>query len=97
MPTHTVLGSWTPEGKHLNHGDGPRVDRPAFLSDIAVLLATSASQLTSPMGSLVVGAHPGRKTRIDTRVQGSAIHNLKYHWSALSRLSDLPRIQSIGA
>jgi hypothetical protein len=42
-PTYTVLGSWGPDGKHANHGDGSRVNPPAFLSDIAVLLETSDS------------------------------------------------------
>ncbi len=37
-PTRTVLGAWTPDRSHSNFGDGPRVDRDAFLSDIAVLL-----------------------------------------------------------
>ncbi len=37
-PTHTILGGWTPDRTHVNFGDGPRVDRDAFLSDVAVCL-----------------------------------------------------------
>lgn len=37
-PTHTILGGWTADRTHVNFGDGPRVDRDAFLTDIAVLL-----------------------------------------------------------
>ena len=38
-PTHTILGRWTPDRMHGNLGPGPRVDRDAFLSDIAICLA----------------------------------------------------------
>jgi hypothetical protein len=37
-PTRTVLGGWSPERNHMNYGDGPRIERNAFLSDIAVLM-----------------------------------------------------------
>jgi hypothetical protein len=37
-PTHTILGGWTANRTHVNCGPGSRVDRDAFLSDIAVLL-----------------------------------------------------------
>jgi len=41
-PTQTILGGWTADRTHVNCGDGPRVDRDAFLSDIAVLLLRQA-------------------------------------------------------
>ncbi len=41
-PTHTILGGWTGDRTHVNFGDGPRVDRDAFLSDIAVMLLQQA-------------------------------------------------------
>jgi hypothetical protein len=41
-PTHTILGKWTADRTHGNVGPGPRVDRDAFLSDIAVCLSQQA-------------------------------------------------------
>lgn len=41
--SRTVIGAWTPEGNHLNYGDGTPPELDAFLASISVMIAHNFS------------------------------------------------------